>query len=108
MAEVAAPTMWTIIANGSPKRGRFDGARWSMSMRMMFARFLMMSEFARARRSQSRTVVGGRPSCWAIGRWPCPCAAALSACQTVSTLSVRRGNAQTGTNTWDRLQAHRK
>ena len=108
MAEVAAPTMWTIIANGSPKRGWFDGERRSMSMRMMFARFVMMSAFPRARRSQPLTVVGGRPSCWAIGRWPCPCAAAVRAAQTVSTLSVRRGNARTGTNTWDRLHARQR
>jgi hypothetical protein len=35
---------------------------------MMFARFAMISAFARARRSQPRTVLGGRPSWWAIGR----------------------------------------
>jgi hypothetical protein len=52
------------------------------------------------RRSQPRTVDGGRPSRSAIFRWPTPLTCSISAEPITSTLSRRRSRQLSGNNTW--------
>lgn len=97
-ADVADPIAATASATTDPAGG---GRSSPGSSRNANAVNSARSAPARAanRRSQSRTVVAGRPNRAAIGRCPWPVAFASSAAPITATASTRRSRHTTGINT---------
>lgn len=98
-ALAAIPRASTASPSAEP-RGLMAPRQGSKAQAKVVAAARIASAWALARRSQPRTVAGGRPSAPAILRCPSPAALATSAATITSAASRRRGTAQAGKITW--------